>query len=125
MLKELRNIVIILTPVVILTVYIGEQVNETTASVAKGMTRNRRLSLSLADAAMGEALRQLEYKADVLVKVGRFYPSSKTCNECGYINQALTLSDRQWVCQGCGSVRDRDWNASQNIEAEGLRLIDR
>lgn len=91
----------------------------------KGMTRNRRLALSLADAAMGEALRQLEYKSDVLVKVGRFYPSSKTCNECGHINQALTLSDRQWVCQGCGSVRDRDWNASQNIEAEGLRLIDR
>lgn len=91
----------------------------------KGMIRNRRLALSLADAALGESLRQLEYKADELVRVGRFYASSKTCNECGYINHALTLSDRQWVCQGCGSIRNRDWNAAQNIEDEGLRLIAR
>ena len=91
----------------------------------KGMLRNRRLALSLADASLSEALRQFGYKADQVVKVGRFFASSKTCNECGYVNHALVLSDRQWACQGCGSVRDRDWNAARNIEAEGLRLIAR
>ena len=89
----------------------------------KGMLRNRRLALSLSDASLGEILRQLGYKADRRVKVGRFFASSKTCSDCGFINQALVLSDRQWICQGCGSLHERDWNAAKNIETEGLRLI--
>lgn len=91
----------------------------------KGMVRNRKLALSLSDAALSEILRQIGYKADVMVKVGRFYPSSKTCHDCGYVNRALVLADRHWTCQGCGAVHDRDWNAAQNIEEEGLRLIAR
>lgn len=92
----------------------------------KGMGRNRRLALSIADAAFGEVGRQLQYKKEwfggTVQKVGRFYASSKTCNDCGHINRDLQLSDRKWTCVGCGTIHDRDWNASKNIEQEALRL---
>lgn len=57
------------------------------------------------------------------VFIDRFYPSSKTCHCCGYVNKSLTLSDRQWVCPECNSVIDRDLNAAMNIKDEGLRKI--
>lgn len=92
----------------------------------KGMIRNRRLALSIADAAMGEVGRQLIYKKEwfggILQKVGRFFASSKTCSDCGYVNHELVLSARTWVCKGCGVINQRDWNASKNIESETLRL---
>lgn len=43
-------------------------------------------------------------------KVDRFFASSKTCSDCGHINRDLELSDRQWVCQGCGAIHRRDFN---------------
>lgn len=89
----------------------------------KGMSRNHKLALSIADAAMGETLRQLGYKSQQLIKVGRFYASSKICSECGHVNHNLTLSDRQWACIGCGALHDRDWNAAKNILQEGLRTF--
>jgi hypothetical protein len=55
--------------------------------------------------------------------VDRFYPSSKTCHNCGYINKILTLNDRQWVCPQCGEVIERDYNAALNILDEGLRIM--
>lgn len=65
------------------------------------------------------------YKCDwygrELVKVNRFFPSSKTCNECGWINQDLNLSTREWTCKN-GHKLDRDLNASQNILKEGLKI---
>ncbi len=92
----------------------------------KGMVKNHKLALSLSDVGLGEFIRQIEYKSDWfggrMVKVGRFYASSKTCNDCGYINQELTLSDRTWTCLDCGIIHDRDWNAAKNIEQEALRL---
>jgi putative transposase len=88
----------------------------------KGMARNRRLALSVADAGMGEALRQLAYKAQQLVKVSRWYASSKTCSDCGYVHPELTISDRTWLCAGCGVMHERDFNAAINILQEGLRL---
>lgn len=92
----------------------------------KGIVKNRRLSLSISDVGLGEFIRQIEYKSAAfggqVVKVGRFYASSKTCHDCGYVNQALELKDRTWVCQGCGTIHDRDWNAAKNIEQEALRL---
>jgi len=95
----------------------------------KGMLKNRRLALSLSDAAMGEICRQLVYKSAWLgghvVKVDRFFASSKTCSECGHVHHDLQLSDRHWTCQGCGTIHDRDWNASKNIELEALRLVSR
>jgi putative transposase len=62
-------------------------------------------------------------KVEELVKVNRFYPSSKTCGDCGWINQELKLSDREWTCKSCGVVHDRDVNASRNILKEGLKNI--
>ena len=75
----------------------------------------------------GEFRRMLEYKAQwynrKIVFVDRFYPSSKTCHNCGYINKNLTLKDRQWVCPQCGEIIERDYNAALNILDEGLRII--
>jgi len=93
----------------------------------KGMMRNRRLALSIADTSMGDVVRQLTYKAAQygghVIKVGRFFASSKICSNCGHVNTSLTLADRTWTCTGCGVTHDRDWNASKNIEAEALRLV--
>jgi len=92
----------------------------------KGMVKNRRLSLSVSDVGLGEFIRQIAYKSAAfggqVVKVGRFYASSKTCSDCGHIHQELTLSDRTWTCHGCGTSHDRDWNAAKNIEQEAHRV---
>ena len=93
----------------------------------KGMLRNHKLAESIQELNFGEFRRMLEYKANwygrKLVFVDRFYPSSKTCNHCGYINKKLKLSDRQWVCPNCGEIIERDYNAALNIRDEGIRLI--
>ena len=92
-----------------------------------GMLRNHCLAESIQEMNFGEFRRMLEYKAKwygrKIVFVDRFYPSSKTCNHCGYINKALKLSDRQWVCPDCGEIIERDYNAALNIRDEGIRLI--
>ena len=59
----------------------------------------------------------------VVVKADRFYPSSKTCNTCGYINRNLTLRDRKWVCPDCGSEIIRDQNAGKNLKDNAINLI--
>ncbi len=64
-------------------------------------------------------VQMLQYKSDWsgknLIKIGRFEPSSKTCNICGYVNHNLTLDMREWVCPTCNNVLDRDLNAALNI----------
>jgi putative transposase len=79
------------------------------------------------DAGVGKAIAQLEYKSKerggMMQKVGRFFPSSKRCHCCGYVNQELRLSDRSWKCPQCGVEHDRDRNASINQELEGVRLL--
>ena len=91
----------------------------------KGMIKNRKLSKHIADASWGTFVRFVEYKANwndkTVVKINRWYPSSKTCNVCGYINQDLNLSDREWTCVN-GHKLDRDLNASKNILKEGLKI---
>lgn len=91
----------------------------------KGLTKIK-LAKSFSDAALGTFLRMLEYKAQwegkTVIKVDRFFASSKTCHACGY-KQSLALSDRKLVCDSCGVIHDRDINASQNILSEGLRLV--
>jgi putative transposase len=93
----------------------------------KGMLRNNCLAESIQELNFGEFRTMLEYKANwygrKLVFVDRFYPSSKTCNHCGYINKKLKLSDRQWVCPDCGEIIERDYNAALNIRDEGIKLI--
>lgn len=92
-----------------------------------GMLKNHKLAESIQELKLGEFRRMLEYKANwygrKLVFVDRFYPSSKTCNHCGYVNKKLKLSDRQWVCPDCGEIIERDYNAALNIRDEGIRLI--
>ena len=91
-----------------------------------GMLKNHKLALSIQEMNFGEFRRILEYKSRwynrQLVFVDRFYPSSKTCNHCGYINKSLKLSDRQWLCPNCGHIIERDYNAALNILNEGLRI---
>ena len=93
----------------------------------KGMLRNHNLAGSIQELNFGEFKRMLEYKANwygrKLIFVDRFYPSSKTCNHCGYVNKKLKLSDRQWVCPNCGEIIERDYNAALNIRDEGVKLI--
>lgn len=94
-----------------------------------GMVRRKamRLGRSVSDAALGELVRQLEYKTKTsgtaLMKVGRFYPSSKTCSACGAVRTKLPLHVRVFDCHECGLVLNRDVNAARNIRAEGLRLL--
>lgn len=91
----------------------------------KGMVKNSKLSKHISDASWGRFVNLLSYKCEwygkELVKINRFYPSSKTCNSCGWINQELKLSDRKWTCK-CGETHDRDINASINILKEGLKI---
>ena len=86
-----------------------------------GMLKNRRLSRAIADVGMYEFRRQIEYKAReafVQVKfVSRWYTSSKTCSDCGWIHEDLTLAERVFICQQCGVVLDRDENAAYNLAA--------
>jgi putative transposase len=90
----------------------------------KGMLRNRKLSRSIADSAWSTFVQLLAYKAQwygrTLVKVGRFFPSSKTCSHCDYKVDSLPLSIREWTCPNCGTNHDRDINAAKNIMAAGL-----
>ena len=95
----------------------------------KNLSRNRHLSKSIMDSGWGEFVRQLEYKSQwygrSLVKVGRFFPSSKTCSHCGCVKDHLNLSERSWTCAECGVVHDRDYNAAVNIKAEGTAVLAR
>ena len=92
-----------------------------------GMMQNHKLSKSIQELSLFEFRRQLEYKCKwygrQLIVIDRFYPSSKTCYNCGYIYKDLKLSEREWICPHCGKLIDRDYNASLNILDEGLRQI--
>ena len=89
----------------------------------KGMQKTD-LAKSASDSGFGTFVRYLEYKADwygrQLIKVNRFYPSSKLCNVCGYKYNELKLSDRYWQCPICGTHHDRDINASIHLYKVGL-----
>ncbi len=91
----------------------------------KGMLQNHHLARSLADASFGEIRRQLEYKASAhgsqIVVVDRWFPSSKTCNDCG-TKVELTLADRVWTCPSCGVIHDRDVNAAKNLRDYQIQI---
>ncbi len=91
----------------------------------KNMVKNRRLAKHISDAGWGEVVRQLEYKADwrkrEVFKVDTFFPSSKTCHNCGHVIDSLPLSKRSWVCPSCETKLDRDTNAAINIKVQGLK----
>jgi len=86
-----------------------------------GMLKNHKLARAISDVGLGEFKRQILYKAafaGVEVKLAsRWYPSSKTCHWCGWVKEDLTLSDRVFVCEDCGNVTERDYNAARNLAA--------
>ena len=91
-----------------------------------GMLRNHSLARAISGAAWSDLRGMLEYKCDWygrdLIVADRWFPSSKTCSDCGHQIGALPLSIREWVCPACGVRHDRDINAARNIRAAGLAV---
>ncbi len=91
------------------------------------MVKNHKLARSISDASWSEMFRQLEYKCNwygrKLVKIDRFFPSSKRCHHCGFVMDKLPLDVRSWDCPSCNTKGiDRDVNAGKNILAAGLAV---
>ncbi|HEY9612058.1 RNA-guided endonuclease TnpB family protein [Allocoleopsis sp.] len=93
----------------------------------KNMMKNHKLAQAIADASWSLVVRQLEYKCQwygrTLVKIDRWFPSSKRCGHCGHVVDKLPLDIREWDCPKCGTRHDRDINAAYNILAAGLAVI--
>jgi putative transposase len=96
-------------------------------SVKKMMMKNHHLAQAIGDVGWGEYRRQMAYKNQIydanLIVAPPFYPSSKTCSCCGWVDNDLTLEDRTFECKECGLVMDRDLNASINLHTLGLKGI--
>lgn len=94
---------------------------------AKGMLANHHLAQAVSDASFFEVKRQLLYKSEqhggYVQLVDRWFASSKTCHQCGWVKQDLTLKDREWDGEQCGAHIQRDFNAAQNVKDEAFRLI--
>jgi len=93
----------------------------------ENMIKNHKLAYSISDASWSSFVSMLEYKAlwygKQVIKIDRWYPSSKTCNECDYIIDKLPLNVRKWKCPKCGIDHDRDVNAAKNILRQGLSNV--
>lgn len=91
------------------------------------MVRNKNLARSINDCGWGMLDNFIKYKIEAnggyFIKIDTFYPSSKTCNYCGYKKIDLKLNDRKWTCPQCGQVHDRDDNASINLYNEGIKIL--
>ena len=99
----------------------------TRAAHGKGRKAKAGLNRKIREQSFAEIRRCLEYKAEgcggEVVAIDRFFPSSKTCSSCGYINESLILNQRFWMCASCGEYHDRDINAAKNIQAAGLAVL--
>ena len=93
----------------------------------RNMVKNHKLAKSISDTGWGQFCTMLKYKSEwagkTYIEVDRFYPSSKTCNNCLNRVDSLSLDIRSWQCLKCGENHDRDINAAQNIRDEGLRIL--
>jgi len=93
----------------------------------KGMVRNHKLAKAISDCSWGKFVNFLDYKltseGKLLVEIDRFFPSSKTCSNCHYKMDKLSLDIRNWTCPSCQIYHDRDENAAKNIRAEGIRIL--
>lgn len=90
-----------------------------------GMMKNHKLALAIGEVGWNKFETFLNYKAEWygknIIYIGRFEPSSKICSTCGIINKELKLQHREWTCQNCNTIHDRDQNAATNIKTFGLR----
>lgn len=90
-----------------------------------GMLKNHKLAKAIQEVGFFKFKTILQSKAFVndkkVVLIDRYYPSSKTCYDCGYVYKDLTLNEREWACPQCGLIHDRDINAAKNILNEGQR----
>jgi putative transposase len=93
----------------------------------KNMVKNSHLAKAISDVGWSGFVTRLEQKmaakGGVVVKINRFFPSSKTCSACGVVLSELPLSVREWTCEGCGVTHDRDVNAATNIRNEGIKQL--
>lgn len=99
----------------------------TRRAYGRGVTAKSGLNRAIIENSFSEFRRMLEYKADWYGKhvtvIDRFYPSTKRCSYCGFINHEMTLSTRFWTCSKCDTHHDRDINAATNIKAAGLAVL--
>ena len=93
----------------------------------KGMVRNHNSAKAISDCGWGMFLNFLEYKCaregKVFLQIDRFFPSSKTCNNCLNVVDSLPLDVREWTCDVCNTTHDRDINAARNCRDEGIRIL--
>ena len=91
------------------------------------MKKALRLGKSVSDIGWGYFTSVLERKCAergaIVIRVSKWFPSSKTCRGCGYVKKDLSLSERTYVCPVCGNVMDRDEQAALNIDDEGMRIL--
>jgi putative transposase len=93
----------------------------------KGMMKNHKLARSIQELSLYRFKEMLRYKSEWygrdIIEIDRWFPSSKLCSCCDYKNKDLTLEIREWLCPSCETKHNRDFNASKNIEKEGLRIL--
>ena len=103
-----------------------KRMDENGKPTRNGQSAKRVMNRSILRNGWSGFVEKLAYKAQwygrTLVQVDRFYPSSRLCNSCGHKYDGLLLSEREWVCESCGVLHDRDVNAALNILGEALRL---
>lgn len=92
-------------------------------SISK-MVKTKYLARYLSDIGWNSFVEKLKYKLEdrgcTLIKIGKFFPSTKTCSKCNFVQEGITLSTRIWDCDNCGTKHDRDLNASINIDNQGV-----
>ena len=93
----------------------------------KAMSQALNFGKSVADNGWGMFTTFLKYKLEdlgkQLIKIDKWFPSSKTCSNCGNVKENLSLSDRIYHCNYCGITLNRDYNASMNIKNQGMKLV--
>ena len=90
----------------------------------RGMVKNHNLAKAITNVSFGEFNRQIEYKVQMygkqIYRVDRFFPSSKTCSNCGCVREKMPLHVREWTCPDCGAHHDRDVNAATNVLRQAM-----
>ena len=103
-----------------------KKLDESGMPTRNGQSAKRTMNRSILRNGWSSLVDKLAYKAQwcgrTFVQVDRFYPSSRLCHSCGHKYDGLLLSEREWMCESCGTSHDRDVNAALNILGEALRL---